>query len=653
MHGVRHPATPYFTAQNPDVPGQMANHGGRIRSVYGLRSDVLNAAGSHLYSPASLTVSQPYLRLRVQKPAAGTTLASDPPVSQVASGHGAPEPASAVLASAPPVAMRSYSRALHEDYAKPWVEAHRQKLVRVEKVEADRRLDTVLANTVGVRLWTKPHTDVFRINLSTRHAGKFVVAEHASLTQVLAQYETGSLIEVWMADDSEWVKQPFDLPIAVSSSQRARVLLRIPGLCDVDCDGLDDEMTATPPATPRKEHRHGRAASMPLSPHGAPAAAPSESSLPVLRLHNASPSQCPDQSRHGVMSKSLLETEHACMQPAVLSEPPAPSLALAEVGRVRSFPYTYTCDMQGPMEKMRGVTRKPAVHFNAAFPGVKWNRSTYYKHRRYYFAACRLNILNTFVQYGRTEKGMWSVLVKHVDELIADDTSETEPEHTVPHTLAHIDRAPDDPSLDRDVDSGRKHIAKLEWFEYHDRSFSSRFSAQTEALIIRVENQPHARGNAKDIYKLVVPGDVHHGRYAAKLFKQPLLDGGVATSHFHGNADVHFREAHRFAFGGDLAALFAVHAEEHNILTYAFSFARSFVLTARGGSPTWAAQSWLEGEQYPVNDSTDNTALIRTLNTFSHWTVSLFHVLYTDFQGVRTPNGAFIVYDCETHTQAI
>jgi hypothetical protein len=90
---------------------------------------------------------------------------------------------------------------------------------------------------------------------------------------------------------------------------------------------------------------------------------------------------------------------------------------LAPVNRKISpipFPLTFACDMIPGLEAMSNLKKATDIEeaFLTQFTGCIYSKATFYRHRHIYEQAAAANVLQKFLEFGHSEAGKWSNVVK-------------------------------------------------------------------------------------------------------------------------------------------------------------------------------------------------------------------------------------------------
>lgn len=215
------------------------------------------------------------------------------------------------------------------------------------------------------------------MNVSNANPGKLVVDHHEPLVSRIKPY--GELVAVYMTTFPRgWVYQALHIPITVGKN--SRILLRVDGLVDDDCIGLQQELAGL------AHLKRSRTVSPPPSP--------------LKRQRLVTP---------------LLES---LVPPAPSVTPPTfAATATAVTMSTSQFPLLYTCDMAKGLKLLLRVTsEKELSHkFRDAFPGCLFVVKTVRHHRLIYIRAQELGLLSRYITHGRTPAGHWSELRKVTD----------------------------------------------------------------------------------------------------------------------------------------------------------------------------------------------------------------------------------------------
>jgi hypothetical protein len=169
-----------------------------------------------------------------------------------------------------------------------------------------------------------------------------------------------------------WIVQELQVPISVSAG--ACVLLRAPGLKDVDCIGLDDTLLLLP-VTGKRSHR----------------------------LEGLSPEPKRKRVELPVSSSSNVRFS----TPSI-----ATSSGATPLPEVNGFPLLYVCDMRDGMQVLQSHSKEPELtaEFCQVFSGMEYYRSTVRAACTVFRRAMSFSLVDEFVSYGRTNKGKWSAL---------------------------------------------------------------------------------------------------------------------------------------------------------------------------------------------------------------------------------------------------
>ncbi|KAH9848620.1 hypothetical protein C2E23DRAFT_888878 [Lenzites betulinus] len=496
----------------------------------------------------------------------------------------------------PTVTVKSYARPLPDDYAKPWIAAHKKKAAQAALVDANRQLQLQVANTVKVTIWTtaSPQSPC-KLQVATPHANLLVIGEHDCLVTALAL--KNAVIEVLNCTDGEWYQQPLDLPISIPPTRR--VLLRTPGLQNTDCGDFATELSAalgslkrpfsgttSLPGTPTKVRKF-------TYPAGTPPRTPSSrdrvSSASVLQqdtslLPRRSPSPIlPLAVPHSTPASTVVS--HVAVNP--------PTTMVTTTGPLRDikpipFPLRYVCEMDAGMQQ-GGLAddhlTEPKERFSQAFPG----------------------------------------------------------QVTMPVTTP---------------EKYEYRLVKLEWYEGWGTQFGSRFTPETERLAVSVTLEPQHRGTSKDVYYMTIPEGPprFRGSHVAKKLRIPGLPPDWRTR-FHNEPSIHFHEAQRVARAGDIICMFVYEASLKGV-AYAFEFVPTYIVTSvRAGSDSepnsWIVQKQLTGDPFPsARDSNANSLLSQTMATFGHYALVRHGVLFDNFKGTYMDQ-KLIFYSCRTNSAEV
>ncbi|RDX40395.1 hypothetical protein OH76DRAFT_1490308 [Lentinus brumalis] len=539
-----------------------------------------------------------------------------------------------------PVARgRSYARPLSEDYAAAYIQGHRRHFERVERVDAERRISGMLASLVKIAVWLASGPAQY-IKVSTPYAGSVVLAAHSTVVDAVKPH---GCIEVYALGDQKWALQELDLPIPVSHENPA-VLVRVPGLRDDECIGLEEEV-ATALAILTRKRGHGGGGSIPSTPTkvrklGQPTTPRTSDHHRSSSLPPSTISSIPldNSARGSSLPPTATASDLVVSANTLPAAGPQPGMPDSSSTTSVSFPLPYVCDMQDGMEKLLSVDRSISEQFSLAFPGIKYTRSTFYRHRSVYRDAKQWNLVDVFASKGRTTDGLWSALVKEVEARRAQSIRSTQQDTQVPPIPVR-----------NDAMSLRRYTARIEWFEpQRGWDHGSRWDADHEHVDVYVGSYPLCVGHLKECYLASVPGTPRcAGKFVAKLVREDARPEKWLDD-YHNDANLQFREAERFARGSYYAHMFLYEAGDKVILK-AFKFASTFALVIPNGK-TYMLQQLVSGTQYVAGD---NAAIVCSLSAFSHYCSTRYDRLYTGFQAVYDASDrdhAITIYDCKTHT---
>ncbi|TFK91004.1 hypothetical protein K466DRAFT_483681 [Polyporus arcularius HHB13444] len=598
------------------------------------------------------------------------TLSAIPTPSSVLAATTTPQ--SSVPAAPPKLAGRSYARPLEEGYAKPWLMRHRVKEEKAALVDATRKVQVQVINTVTVLYWARvcqhglaaPFEPCLKAKVASSHSGVLVLSEHMDLVDAVPADAKGR-VKVYNAAEREWFTQALALPVPVPLSRR--VLVRNLDLDDDDCPDLDSEVLAA--GGNGKRSRRDSVLSTPTKvrkfSHETTPTASRYMPIPEVECLDSATSEGTGQlaALAAPPSPSPLTVRDPVLGPGP-SAPPGTSPAV-KGGRNFSpipFPPRFACDMDARMPLLVGVSEKHEEHFARAFPGSKFVSSTFQRHRNYYIAAKKYGILEPYVAAGQTPQGLWRTIWRRLTALTSLATGPQEQpimvrpplpsEETQPSVSSNFsltrgqESAPSDlraptppppspssfPSLSQS--SSSPHIARIEWFDGFGTQFGSRWSADTEAVEVWVSNKPVRSGRLKDIFTMgiLVPKRFSDSAYFAKAVRISNLPPYWHRD-FSSAWDVQYREAYRLARAGDIAAMFLFEAiQEHQAFVHSASSLRH------------------NYGQLTIPSHLDPSGLLaRTLSAFSHYSLERHGLCFDNFEGVYVDTVPTF-YGCKTHS---
>ncbi|EDR00698.1 uncharacterized protein LACBIDRAFT_333943 [Laccaria bicolor S238N-H82] len=322
-----------------------------------------------------------------------------------------------------------------------------------------------------------------------------------------------------------------------------------------------------------------------------------------------------------------------------------------------TFPLAYMVDMAKGLDLMGNFHNDDDIRnaFAIHFPTCKYVQSTYYRHRRHFKQAKKLDILQTYINYGHTDEGLWVNLVVELSKLPATISAPalslplvepTSPLHTPLVTLPAADSTPDPPvssaaSVAGDDDDWTIRSVQMEWYEEGPDGLETRSTGKEVSMIYLYRDC--MSGSRKTIRQMV--GD--HPTLGTEMTTFAIKSIHLPGQWWSQSGSARMERCRLLAkkFHLSLATRVGLTKKDFDVLpTYLFT-----------SGDVWCvvAQLWKTGVRYSSGGEAafNHPQAYDALIAFSHF---VFHstdgvLLHVDFNCIWTLPSQVYVVDCQTH----
>ncbi|KIM42533.1 hypothetical protein M413DRAFT_408415 [Hebeloma cylindrosporum] len=503
----------------------------------------------------------------------------------------------------------TYARPLDDSYGNPYTVAHEEREANDRREVQRQRVLQNRRNTVIVVIWGKPDQKPAVLNVISHNPNILVPGNHPRIVSHFKDSSTSlePIIQVFhILPRLDWISQTLDVPVDIIVGGRA--LIRSQNVALENCPTIDDEIASLLRAQLYQQPVYGSS----VGPH--PTSSPHIQSTPgSAHIHGG--------------SSSLTSVSSAI---AI-----APSLASTSNSRPRAkapvpFPPRYTCDAAAgffPMLKADTSTvALAAASFSENFPGCRFNKSTYYKHRAYFDDAEKAGILKDFIEYGKSDEGKWSKLTKVVNSIRPTleqyQASEVNKGKLKEEASMNIEEGRDD-SESEDLDNYILRDLQIEEYHMQDGELGSILTSFSTNVQYR--EAPVLLGACKAIYMFISHVNRSSTIFAAKIYTLPGAWWEPCPN----------RELYIWQEGAKMARCHLYHLE--------------FKQLAREMESN-LAQAWTSGIRFDTGKLTGLDGM--TLASFTHYLYEFMgdQSVMTDFQGHHTADGSLKIFNCTLHT---